>query len=338
MPTGIGEALPNAVRNPNSRLGCAMPNCAMPNIDHSSLAVHQEVVDAYFREESPLWGAIYEREGIFETIHQERLRLTLAMVDGLRLPLNTRVLDVGCGAGLATVALARRALTVDAIDPVGAMTQATRKRAAAACVKARVAVQEGDVHALPFADGTFALVVALGVLPWLPKVGPPLREMSRVLQPGGYLIATVDTHWQLRQFFDPLKNPLLLGPRSLVGSFLRRRLVPCRGLCPQVTRLREFKRELVAQSLELRSGYTVGFGPFTFFNRQILPPSVGLRLNNRLQCMANEGTPALRSSGSQFLVLAKKPSTSDPKAPCDFFQLDRRLQPCPRSTLHASQP
>jgi ubiquinone/menaquinone biosynthesis C-methylase UbiE len=333
LPTRISEAIPNAVRNPCNKLGCAMPD-----IDHSSLAVHQRALDAYFREESPLWGAIYEREGIFETIHQERLRLTLAMVDGLRLPLNTRVLDVGCGAGLATVALARRVLTVDAIDRVGAMTQATRRRAAAACVKTRVAVQVGDAHALPFPDGTFALVVALGVLPWLPKIEPPLREMSRVLRPGGYLIATVDMHWQLRQFFDPLKNPLLLGPRSLVGSFLRRRLVSCRGVRPQVTRLREFKRELVAQGLELQSGYTVGFGPFTFFNRQILPPSVGLRLNNRLQSMANAGTPALRSSGSQFLMLAKKPSTSDPKAPCDFSRLDRQLQPCPRSTLRATQP
>jgi ubiquinone/menaquinone biosynthesis C-methylase UbiE len=276
------------------------------------------MLDAHFREESPFWGAIYEREGIFETIHQERLRLMLAMVDGLRLSPNARVLDVGCGAGSATVGLARRALTVDAIDPVRAMTQATCKRAAAALVKTSVAVQEGDVHALPFPDDAFALVVALGVLPWLPKIEPPLREMSRVLKPGGYLIATVDTHWQLRQFFDPLKNPLLLGPRSLVGSFLRRWLVRSRTVRPQVTRLREFKRELVAQRLELQSGYTVGFGPFTFLNRRILPLTVGLRLNNRLQSMANGGTPVLRSSGSQFLVLAKKPSTANSNAHLNF--------------------
>jgi len=294
------------------------------------------MLDAHFREQSPLWGAIYERLGIFETIHQERLRLTLALVDGLCLSRNTRVLEVGCGAGLATVALARRTLTVDAIDPVPAMTQATRMRVAAACVETRVAVEEGDVHALPFPDDTFALVVALGVLPWLPKIEPPLREMSRVLHPGGYLIATVDTYWQLRQLFDPLTNPLLLKPRRLVGSFLRRRLVPRRGVRPQVTRLREFKRELVAQGLELQGGYTLGFGPFTFFNRPILPASVGLRLNNWLQSMANGGTPALRSGGSQFLVLAKKPSAADPKSSCNSSQLDPRLQPSSRSTLRAT--
>ena len=117
--------------------------------------------------------------------------------------------------------------------------------------------------------------------------------------------------------FDPLTNPLLLKPRRLVGSFLRRRLVPRRGVRPQVTRLREFKRELVAQGLELQGGYTLGFGPFTFFNRPILPASVGLRLNNWLQSMANGGTPALRSGGSQFLVLAKKPSAADPKSSCN---------------------
>jgi len=288
----------------------------MPDVNRSSLAAHQRMLDATFREESPLWEAIYERDGIFESIHQERLRLALAMVDQLRLPRNARVLDVGCGTGIATVGLARRALTIDAIDSVRAMTQATRKRAAAARVQARVAVQEADVHELPFPDGAFALVVALGVLPWLPKIEPALHEMSRTLHPGGYLIATVDTHWQLRQLFDPLKNPLLLGPQSLVGAFLRRRLVRRQSVRHQVvrakvTRLSEFKRELTAQGLELQNSYTVGFGPFTFFNRQILPPSVGLRLNKRLQSMANSGTPALRSSGSQFLVLAKKPSISD---------------------------
>jgi len=287
----------------------------MADVNRSSLAAHQRMVDARFREETPFWGAIYERDGISESIHQERLRLALAMVDRLRLARNARVLDVGCGAGIAAVSLARRALTVDAIDSVQAMTQATRKRAAAACVEARVAVQEGDVHALPFPDSAFALVVALGVLPWLPKIEPALREMSRILQPGGHLIASVDTHWQLRQLFDPFKNPLLLGPQSLVGSFLRRRLVPRHGARPQVIRaqvirLREFKRELAAQGLELLGSHAVGFGPFTFFNRQILPPSVGLRLNKRLQSMANRGMPALRSSGSQFLVLAKKPGTS----------------------------
>jgi len=286
----------------------------MPDVNRSSLAAHQRMLDAYFHEESPFWGAIYEREGLFESIYQERLRLTLAMVDQLRLPYNARVLDVGCGAGIATVGLARRALTIDAIDSVPAMTQATRKRAAAACVEARVAVQEGDVHALPFPDGTFALVVALGVLPWLPKLEPPLREMNRILQPGGHLIVTVDTYWQLRQLFDPLKNPLLLGPQNFVGSFLRSRLAPRHGVRAKVTRLHEFKRELAAQGLELQSSHTVGFGPFTFFNRQILPPSVGLRLNRKLQSMANRDSPALRSSGSQFLVLAKKPSSSDYKA------------------------
>ena len=280
----------------------------MPDVNRTSLAAHQTMLDAFFREESPFWGAVYERDGIFENIHQERLRLTLAMVDRLGLPHNARVLDVGCGAGTATVGLARRALAVDAIDSVQAMTQATRKRAAAACVEARVAVQEGDAHALPFPDGAFALVVALGVLPWLPNIAPPLREMNRILCPGGHLIASVDTHWQLRQLFDPLKNPLLLGPQNFVGAFLRSRLAPHRGVRAQVTRLREFKRELAAQGLELQSSYAVGFGPFTFFNRQIVPPSVGLRLNKRLQSMANRGMPALRSSGSQFLVLAKKPS------------------------------
>jgi SAM-dependent methyltransferase len=68
----------------------------------------------------------------------------------------------------------------------------------------------------PFPESSFALVVALGVLPWVPALGEPLGEMMRVLRPGGHLIVTVDCLWQLRAALDPLRTPLLHWPKRLV--------------------------------------------------------------------------------------------------------------------------
>ena len=57
----------------------------------------------------------------------------------------------------------------------------------------RVAITTGDVHDLRSADGTFLLVLALGVIPWLASPPRATRELARVLAPGGYLI--VDDFW-----------------------------------------------------------------------------------------------------------------------------------------------
>jgi hypothetical protein len=59
-------------------------------------------------------------------------------------------------------------------------------------------------------------------------------------------------------------------------------------------------------------GLALGFGPFTLFGREILPRSAGLKIEQRLQSIANSGAPILRSIGSQYLVLAKKLDASEP--------------------------
>jgi ubiquinone/menaquinone biosynthesis C-methylase UbiE len=273
------------------------------NTEPVEAADAQSVVNAYFRQEASYWAEIYHHHGIKEAIHQERLRAALAMADSLRLPGAARVLDIGCGAGLATVALAGRGFLVEAIDPVGLMIDATRRRAMEAGVGDRVTTRMGDVHAVPFADRAFDLVVALGVLPWLPQVEEPLREMARVLRPGGCMIVTVDTRWQLRQLLDPLASPLTQGPRRLAANMLGR---SSHGIRSHVTSLRAFRRALAAEGLEEATGLALGFGPFTLFKREVLPHSVGLMLHDRLQSMANRGAPIVRSTGSQYLVLAKK--------------------------------
>jgi ubiquinone/menaquinone biosynthesis C-methylase UbiE len=270
---------------------------------HDAAADSQDALNAYFRDESTYWENIYERDGIKEAIHQERLRAALAMVDELALPPQSRALDAGCGAGYATIALARRGLAVDALDPVEAMVRTTRRRAIDA--GAQVAVGIGDIHALPFRDDSFALLVALGVLPWLPALDKPLNEMARVLRPGGHLIVTVDCLWQLRHALDPLRTPLVQWLKPRVHQVLE----AC-GRPPTVrarmTSLRAMRQALAAQGFEERRGLAIGFGPFTFFGGEILPRSIGLKLEHRLQSLANRGAPLLRSTGSQYLVLARK--------------------------------
>src|SRR5262249_44123797 len=133
-----------------------------------------------------------------------------------------RVLDAGCGAGFAAVALAKRSYLVEAIDAAPAMVDSTSRLALKAGLDGRVKTSLGNVDSLPFADQTFSLVVVMGVLPWLASIEKPLRELHRVLQPTGHLIVTVDNRWSLCRFLDPLTNPLLSPVKELARSILHR--------------------------------------------------------------------------------------------------------------------
>ena len=97
-----------------------------------------------------------------------------------------RVLDVGCGDGTLAVRLASLGAAVTGMDTDPRMLAAARVRAASA--RADVTLVEADAIALPFADETFDIVVAVTVLCFVHDPSRVLHEAARVLRPGGRLL------------------------------------------------------------------------------------------------------------------------------------------------------
>jgi ubiquinone/menaquinone biosynthesis C-methylase UbiE len=267
-------------------------------------AAEQKVVNSHFAEVASEWAEIYEHEGVREFVFQERLRIVLDIVERIGLPAQTRVLDVGCGAGFGTIGLAKMGYVVDAVDPVQAMVDATCERASRAGQERRVRGGLGDVHALCFPNETFGLVLAIGVLPWLSSPEQPLQEMCRVLRRGGYLIVTADNSWGLRNLLEPLTNPVLQPAVEPARRLLHRRRRP-RAPGYRIS-VRHCDALLDASGLEKVESLTFGFGPFTVFRRELLPYSFGLRVHRRLQGLADRGFPMLCSSGTEYIALVKK--------------------------------
>jgi ubiquinone biosynthesis O-methyltransferase len=119
-------------------------------------------------------------------------RLILELMGKLK---GTQLLDVGCGDGLLACAAATRGAAVTGLDPDPAMLAAARARAERAGVKATF--EDGRVERLPFPDASFDVVAAVTVLCFVADASGAMREMARVLRPGGRLVLGELGRWSL---------------------------------------------------------------------------------------------------------------------------------------------
>ena len=100
-----------------------------------------------------------------------------------------RVLEVGFGPGVAIELLARAtpAGSVAGIDVSREMVRQAAVRNAAAIRTGKVVLRHGTVERMPFEDAAFDLALAINSLQVWPDVDGGLREIRRVLRPGGRL-------------------------------------------------------------------------------------------------------------------------------------------------------
>lgn len=129
-----------------------------------------------------LWGARAQDWAAYT--EQVSLPLFGAVLDAGQVTSGTRFLDVGCGAGLLALLASLRGAQVSALDASAALLEIVRQRVPAADVR------EGDLESLPFADSSFDTVTAVNSLFYAADMDAAMREIVRVLRPGGRAVVT----------------------------------------------------------------------------------------------------------------------------------------------------
>jgi len=118
---------------------------------------------------------------------QERAEIPV-MIAALGLRTGERVLEIGCGRGVALAPLARRLAPtrLAGLDVDAELLAQARLKVAACAIDVELAL--GDVRALPFPDASFEVVVDFGTCYHIARRAQALGEISRVLVEGGRLV------------------------------------------------------------------------------------------------------------------------------------------------------
>ena len=180
----------------------------LTEIEKSSTPDHARRVREMFARISPRYDLLNH---LLSANIDKRWRRKLVQKLQPLLPVNARVLDVGCGTGDLSIAIFEKTVAqVVGIDFCRPMLELATKKAS------QLEFVEGDALKLPFGDASFDAVAIAFALRNLASADQGLVELHRVLKPGGWLT--------ILEF----SKPVIPGVRELV-EFYYRGLLPWIG-------------------------------------------------------------------------------------------------------------
>lgn len=112
------------------------------------------------------------------------------------IPSAGNLLDIGCGGGRTLQKLAAAAPQghICGLDHSAASVAASSKLNAAAIARGQMEIRQGSVSLLPWPDATFALATAVETHFFWPSLPGDVREVLRVLEPGGQFIVIAEVY------------------------------------------------------------------------------------------------------------------------------------------------
>ncbi len=199
-----------------------------------------------------------------------------------------RLLDVGCGTGHHLAQLRDRGYEATGVDGSAEMLEHAR------VLNPGADIRQADVESLPFPDESFDYVLCVEVLRYLPDPSGCIREIARVLKPGGICLVTAAPLLSLNGYW--LVNRI--ANRVAVGNLVR-----LKQFFATSGRLRRSFRDAGFTKIDVQGVYS---GPINWVER-LTPwalPFV-LRLWEPLDG-AVSSLPLVREFSNMFLVHAER--------------------------------
>ncbi len=247
----------------------------------------EEVTARFSNEEAaPKWNRMYEENTASLDDENFRLRRDFA-VDYIEsnIDKSARILDLGCGAAPVTYELLKRGYDVVGLDYSPDMLENARQRLiSGGFTNADQLLFRGNGERTPFEDEAFDCVVCLGVISYVEEYENIIKEIFRVLKPGGVVLISFRNKYNLVAN-DPVGLSKFLMKKTLMSLGLRG---PDKFKIGRYMDAKEVKGAAAKCGLEFQSFKGIGFGPYSFWHRKLFSEDTSIKISRKITSFANK--------------------------------------------------
>jgi len=214
-----------------------------------------------------------ETERLEEFNFRRRRDVTVDYVSNI-LPPDGRVLDLGCGAAPVLAELRQRGISCVGLDYAEDMLKHGRERLQSMGL-ATDDLYQGDCQHTPFDDEAFEVVVCLGVISYVERYEEVLREINRLLVPGGTALVS----------FRNKHNPLYSDPVRWAKTFIKKligRTRPEKYVIGRFMDFQEFQVKMAEAGFSYKDFFGIGFGPFKLNRHKVFSEKTSISISKAL--------------------------------------------------------
>jgi ubiquinone/menaquinone biosynthesis C-methylase UbiE len=254
-------------------------------------------VKEYFSLRSEYWESLYTEPNAEQNFIQyelaRRKEIVFSLIAGIPTDRVHSVLDLACGAGHYLVDLADMGFDCIGVDLSEEMLDLTRRKLDSKSAS-NVTLIHSDCCSVPVDDHSMDLVTCIGLLEYLDSEADALREIKRLLSPGGVAIVTFPNLLKLRNLLNPyyylvrIWTYFFKGVRlsSAAGKDYRENATCSYGKAT-VSRytLRRAKKILHDAGFAVRAVHPCGFGPFSLWKKRRGPLLRAIKTSRFLEAL-----------------------------------------------------
>lgn len=272
----------------------------MHSIEDKKSDKHKKAVKDYFSSKTKYWSVLYnekhEKDTFMNYVMRRRKHYVLESIDNeISQNDKVKVLDVGLGTGIYVSELLNRGMDVYGIDISSEMVKKALFTVAS-YNRRNLKIITGDAEFLPFKDNYFDLILAIGLVEYLPSEINALKEFNRILKPNGSLIFTLPNILKLNHFIDLyfiIKWTYRFFKNKIVSKTLSNEVKPYDFDSNENFKIKRYKKKQISTFL-INSGFKkrkvqgVGYGEFLIFNKRIFSLGWSVKISESIENLSKK--------------------------------------------------
>jgi len=254
---------------------------------------NQDKISNHFTNTIDFWHKLYDGSTFLSLHMADRKKIVLDLVRKYATGNALKILDMGCGTGILTRSLLDESHYVASLDCSKQMLEKLEESLKDSPCKTFLGAVLGDVAGTSFSAENFDAIICIGVFQYQLNDDDLLREISRILKKGGFCIFTLPNLLRLNYFLDPFYYFRFLSRtfKRILPKAMGRDIGTPNALSGEVSDILPYDKKyfmwqlnesIEKQGLRIKEIVGFGYGPFTFWSKQIVSDEKSVKISSKL--------------------------------------------------------